>query len=943
MLAPTFLVYRTSAGAGKTHTLVKEYLKHALPNEKFDSTIAITFTNKAANEMKERILEYLYKTANKDLDSAAIKNLIDEIKQETKLEEEKIIEKSNNLLNEILHNYSKFAISTIDSFIHDIIRTFSKDLNIPVNFNVELDSEEIIDYVIAELLSQINTKNDESKKLTEYIIQFALTNFEEGKSWNIQYSLAKFSNLVFEECFNRYGKSTSKISITEYQDMLKNVKKTKYEIKTNIQNLASEALAVFSKNNITPDDLYQKDRGIYGYFMKLKSNVNHDNLNPNTYVLQAIEEDKWQPKNFNTEISEDAKQKIIDIYNQITTNVLSKNIELIENIEKSIMPMALIGHISKNIEDYYNENDVLHISVFNQLISDIIIKEPVPYIYERIGQKYNRYLIDEFQDTSSMQWKNFLPLVGNTLSENNGFSLVVGDVKQAIYRFRNSEMEQLMVLPGIYDKPDGAPHFTDIENQLKNSFKEIDTSLPERNINYRSGQYIVEFNNKLFEWICNEYKNTGANKFIADAYKTVRQEYSKHNKDSGFVKIFQINDEDNYEQLTNETIYNIISDYYKKNNNYNDIAILVRFNKNAKEISKYLMNHKQPIPVISDESLELSFSPEVCFIVDILKILKNNHNKIAVFSAYSYLFNSNKISDARHKNLNSELIELFLSEESPYTIFTSILAKNNYHINWKTLITKPLNDIVSEIIALFGFNKTVNTYIIFLQDAVFEFSSTHGNSLMEFIEWWDEKGKNKSIVIPEGADAVRIMSIHKSKGLQFKTVIYPYVHYDIKDNRGIKKWIDISLLPEELKQKLNFNSNLKYIYLQINQKIADSNAHIKAIHNNETLKAELDSINMHYVAMTRAEENLYVITKIPESDKNFANIADITNKFISYDSGDKNSILNKDLTESETIKAFSFGKLQSTKSTKREPQTFTLTNNIYNPQHNLKLAIQKLK
>jgi len=515
MQEKNFVVYKSSAGSGKTHTLVKEYLKLVIiqPSQ-YRSILAITFTNKAANEMKQRILNNLKEIADfgNYSQSASVKYMLTDLITETGLDKNLIAERASSILQSILHNYSDFAITTIDSFIHGIIRSFAFDLKLPVNFEVEMDTDDLIEKVIDLLLSKVGIEED----LTKILVDFTKSKTDDEKSWNIDRELKVFAKFLLNEDSQAHIQKLKNLTLKDFSNIYKKIKQSVSYFEETLKREAKSALDLISLKGISEAAFYRGKTGISSFFQYIVSN-RFDKLQPNSYVLRTIEEDKW----YSAKASQDEIKAISEIkdylvghYNNIIrfTEQHYNRYIILNQIKRNLYPMALLNEIEKVIDDYKAENNILLISEFNKKIAEIVLNEPVPFIYERTGEKYKHFLIDEFQDTSELQWLNLIPLLDNSLAEGN-LIMIVGDGKQAIYRWRNGDVEQFARLPEIYKDKD-----TPLHQQREMNFKrQYDENILRKN--YRSKNQIVRFNNEFFSFISQKLSETHK-----DIYKDIIQD-----------------------------------------------------------------------------------------------------------------------------------------------------------------------------------------------------------------------------------------------------------------------------------------------------------------------------------------------------------------------------------------------------------------------------------
>ncbi|HOW32459.1 MAG TPA: UvrD-helicase domain-containing protein, partial [Bacteroidales bacterium] len=438
-----FEIYKSSAGSGKTYTLVLRYLSLALKEHGyFRHILAITFTNKAANEMKQRIINGLIHLADpqKYADSPTVRFMLPDLAKEMALSAEEVTVRAVSELKLLLHDYDNFAISTIDSFVTKLIRSFAHDLYLPVDFTIETDQERLLIKAVDRLLSKAGL----DEEITRVLVAFAESKSEDEKDWRIEKDLFTVSEeLLKEESFDPVRLLTT-IPLSTYRELAVKIRLFVKRFETDLSRVASRALDFLKNAGIQPDWLFQKEKGIAGYFEKFRNK--EISLEVKTYVRKTIDENCWYSKSTPVEI-----QRIVDeavpqlrIYFDEIRNRLQEHgatYFLLKMVGDALYQIAVVGEIEKELEEVKRDNDLLFISEFNKIITDVIIREPVPFIYERIGEKFRHYLVDEFQDTSELQWKNLLPLFGNSLATGSK-NLVVGDGKQAIYRFRNGQVDQ---------------------------------------------------------------------------------------------------------------------------------------------------------------------------------------------------------------------------------------------------------------------------------------------------------------------------------------------------------------------------------------------------------------------------------------------------------------------------------------------------------------------
>ena len=828
-----FIVYKSSAGSGKTYNLALNYISLSLGNghfkkDYFRKILAITFTNKAAKEMKERILHYLFNLSKEN----DVDNILNEIKLKTQLSEDLIFKFSKELYSYIIHNYSDLGIQTIDKFTYKLVKSFSRDLGVNSDFELELDSQKIIQPVVASLLNKIS---DDNKFFSDVLVDFALQKIDDGNSYNIQNDLEEFCKHFFiEDSQNKLNHNS--FSIKESKEIKDNLFSKKKSCKVKIDDLQKEVISFFSKNNLTENHFL---RGTYyNLFYKKLSSSNYKDWIPSSSLLNNIENDIWYKKNLedNFKIKIDSlKENLVNYIKELLD--LTKDYITYNSILNKIYPTIIINELLKQIETFKKENNIEHISAFNRKIHHLVTTQVSSFIFERLGERYNHFLIDEFQDTSILQWQNFLPLITDAL--DFGKSIVVGDGKQSIYRWRSGEVEQFLNLPFIY-KGNNLSYFSEWQAKLNNHYFEKNLSE-----NFRSKKNIIQFNNEFFS----SSKEILSQDYIK-IYDNSQQTFS-FSKEGGYVKIDLFDQLVFEENMLQQIIFEINDFVEKRNYNFNDIAILCNTHKEIEMIANFLSSKN--IPIVSNEGLLISKSPKVSLIISILKFLRNPQDNIVMASVLTNL------QSQKDKSHNLHDLFLKLRQKKP---FFKILKELGFEINFNKISENSLFEIVNEIIICFKISKDI--YVDFFIDLVHTFTLKKLSSISGFLDYWSEIINKKSIVISEDVNAVRLMTIHKSKGLAFPIVFIPF---DWKSSPKKEMWVENSTA---LSNKLR--------YSLINQNKLISNSHFAEQYDKEQSLNVLDNLNKLYVACTRAKDALFIFS--PKTEKT------TTNKF------NMNSFLN---------------------------------------------------
>ena len=827
-----FKIYNASAGTGKTFNLVKDYLVLLLNSDNislYKNILAVTFTNKAVNEMKQRIIELLVNYSNStSLDSS----MMSAIMKETNLNEKKIFNKSSLILKNMLKNYASFEISTIDKLTQKIVRGFTYELGIDSKYEVEIDQKEILERAVDKLISKIKIDDN----YFEEIINFSFEKTNTDKSWDITKDLQEVSKLLLNESNYSQLELIKELKSNDFKNAKKTLVSSVKKLEKDTINISNTALNLIDKNQLEHKVFSRKT--LPNHFKKISSG-NFDKLYENQL------ENSLAKKTLHS--SKASKEEIIKI-NEIRGGLLSlfkrckKNIfqiKLFNNILKNLSPLSILGMIKKELEEMKSNENFIVISEFNKIINDEIKNQPAPFIYEKIGVKYTHFFIDEFQDTSKMQWENLKPLIENSLASENSSITIAGDPKQAIYSWRGGDVNEFIRL---------------IKNPSPFYCEKINVEL---DTNYRSSKEIIKFNNGLFNHI--------------------NQLYSKNHE---LVKIFDFPSQKNFKNING--VVNIdfydhdenleLNDFYKtktlsniqsairRNYSLSDICIIVRKKKEGKEIGDFLSENN--IPIISSEVLNLSSSPSVNLIINLLDYSINESNS-AKMRFSKCLFELKLISKPKEDFLLDIL-------DKNFNDIKNDLVLKNFSFSLSMLKSKPVYEAIEYIIDCFNLAKNGNSYVQFLLDFANEYSNKYQTSFLEFLDHYNEKKEKLNIISPKEINAVEIITIHKSKGLEFPVVIYPYANINIHSDLNPKAWIDF-------KNQIDFKITNPLI--NINKDLENID---KELYDSYRRKLEIDNINLLYVVLTRAQNELFIISKKDQDRNGNEKINLFSGIFISY-------------------------------------------------------------
>ncbi|MCH3883898.1 UvrD-helicase domain-containing protein [Tenacibaculum aquimarinum] len=828
----TFQVYNASAGSGKTFTLVKEYLKILLQSEdifRFQKVLAITFTNKAAGEMKERVMENLqaFSEGNET-------DLYPKILEETSLDAATITERSKKVLDAILQNYSAFSITTIDSFTHKIIKSFAFDLGLSLNFEVEMDAVSLLNEAVDVLISKIGT----DKKLTETLIDFSLDKADDDKSWDVSKELYEFARILLNEDDNQHFRELADKNLEDFTNLKKRLSKHQQELKTSFEKIGEDCLQLIENANLEAKDF---TRGTVSKFFNdvAIKNFTFDFIKRSETIQKAIDNNHYYNKTASEDVIasiEGIVPKIVAFFNQLKE--LHQQFLLNKLALKSIIPLAVLNNINSELTTIKEDNNLRLNAEFNQLISDNIKDQPAPFIYERIGQRFMHYFIDEMQDTSVLQWQNLIPLIDNALAQENSNLLLVGDGKQAIYRWRGGKAEQFIDLG------------SEEENSVNPFLLPKDTKTLETN--YRSYSEVIDFNNKFFQHTAAFLQNESYNRLFLDGNKQL-----ENSKKGGFVSLSFLEKEDEkedeklkYQRKVLERINTLKGDFQ-----LNEICVLTRKKKDGIAVASFLSENG--IAVISPDSLLLENSEKVSFLINVLQVIQHPKDEEARFEMLHFLQEHLLVSVSK-----DEFLHQFAKKE--IAVIFDELKSYGVSFDLNTFQQIPFYEKVETIIRSFNLVNSSDAYVQFFLDVVLD-QQRKGTNIQEFLDFWEVKKKSLSIVASENSNAVQVMTIHKSKGLEFSVVIFPY-DLDIYRQVDPKVWLN------ELPPTFDGFKELLVPYTNDLQYVNDRGAEIFQQQREEL---ELDNFNLLYVALTRSVEQLHIITekklqgKTKEENHNF--------------------------------------------------------------------------
>jgi ATP-dependent helicase/nuclease subunit A len=881
-----FKVYSSSAGSGKTYTLTKEYLKLALHSNSetyFRQILAVTFTNAAANEMKERILLMLRIFAgamsSPDPEHPMLRDVVTELYPST-LEEPELYAGAKELISgraqlvfrQILHRYSDFSVMTIDKFTQRLISSFTDELGIPFVFETQLDGD-LLDEAVDRLLARIGQEGEDV--LSDIVERYYREKAEDGKSWAaLPAQIRETAGTLLSEQSYLQMQRVANLQMGDWVAIRNQMRAFVKGREEAIKRLATSGFDLIAHEYLVDKDFYQGGRGIYGYF-KDRSEGKNLWTAPNSFVSgKTIGEENWYGAKTAAPIKdkiESIRTELERLYHEIEEirNGESEKITLYIQLDRHLYNLSLLGEIRKEFDALLRQNNQVHISDFNRRILEIVSKEPVPFIFERLGEKYNHILVDEFQDTSKLQFANLLPLIENALADGY-FNLIVGDAKQSIYRFRGGDMDLILhlaqnhvmeLIPILGDNSYNEERLWSVDSHL-----EID----HLRTNRRSFREITTFNNQFFGFI----SDTVGEEFplIKAVYdENFKQEIPPGVKEGGHVQIefldMQVYGDDfpDVESKSDAIVtrsLELISELRESGYQWRDIAILCRKKKEATSLANALKEIGYPL--ISDDALSLGYSRSVHFVISFMEVLHTDQRLKRYEAAYLFhrVIRKENPTAEEHEALRllcaQKGLDSFLAYFSKYEIELTAFRM-------RQLTVFELSELLMQTFGLFE-SKTENEYLFRFLDVVLEFGTRRSNHLGDFLNHWETARHKLSITIPADTDALRITTIHKSKGLEYPVVIVPYANWKVTPNAQMDKiWIDLDAVNyDELSLKDDSSEilpdkKLRSSLVSMGKELG--NTQVSSQYQDEKTRTLVENLNLLYVAFTRPVQRLYVLAK----------------------------------------------------------------------------------
>ena len=835
-MSNSYTVINASAGSGKTYNLVQRLLMICLKNpgqqKVIQNILALTFTNKAANEMKERILSWLKDFTDQNFEkNQNLKNIQEALKKEgSNLTLQDLHEGSQKLLDYILHHYSKLNIGTIDKFNSRLVRSFSYELGLAKNFNLEIEAEPFLIEAVDKMLDKIG----ENDAISDAFMDFVTYSLDNNSRVNINKTLYNSAKEFVKDIHYDYLKENSEFDWNQYEVLRNELRQEIKNLQKDSEEKAKNVLALIREKNLENSDFAGGGKQSIQYFFESFL----ENGKPKLYPSEAEEEKKiLHYRKGSSKSGENKQMEILEILDFLLKN----RSEIIQNYvqiskKKKILAELLPLKVNKDIQDELlkieEENDLVLLSKFNILINENLAHEPSAFIYEKVGSQFQHYFFDEFQDTSQLQWKNFVPLRNHSVSMDNTSFTVVGDPKQSIYRFRGGD-SQLML--NIINKTE--------ETQKKAELIVLDK-------NWRSSKNIVHFNNELYAFISEKLKPEHQEIFGKSAQQIAESSFE------GRVKIILLENsvKEDFFQNSAEKMQENIQECLDNGFRFSDITILCRGKNEIYHYSQKLGNLKveynnvqTSIKTISESGLTLNLSKTLNAVMMFLN-WENNPKNLQYLTLMMYFLNTSgriKINDFTEEML--ELIEL----KSAQKIENFIAEKYGVKLRQKNFPKLNLYNFVEFYINEFSVPEKETDFLLNFMEILYGFTQNSGATIKDFIKFWEEEASKKSIQASENIDAIKMMTIHKAKGLEFPVVFYPMMNEN-KDAE-FKDWFQNS--ENEILKSVNISQfdKLLEIYDEEIQNFNVENAYQNFI----------DRICVQYVATTRPVEQLFLYLEKP--------------------------------------------------------------------------------
>ncbi len=818
-------VYKASAGSGKTFTLATEYIKLVVENpQSYRNILAVTFTNKATEEMKMRILSQLYGIWKQLPDSEKYLQVICE---KTGLDEAFVSERAGMALSNLLHNYNYFRVETIDTFFQRVLRNLARELDLTANLRIGLNDYQVEELAVDQLIEDLKTTD----VLLQWLLKYIMETISDDKSWNVIEKIKSFGKNIFKDEYKNVSsllqqKLEEPGFFEHYTTCLKEIRKAAEE---RMKDLARQFFDTLKSEGFTIDDFSYGKSGVCSLFLKLQDGIFDESIVGKRVTDSLGYPEKWCKK------THPRKEQIYILADTSLGSILRTAMEerprqwrLYQSADitlRHLSQLRLLDSIEKKVRELNEGANRFLLSDTQQLLHALIDGSDTPFIFEKIGTQLQHIMIDEFQDTSTVQWQNFKILLSEAMSQEGSENLIVGDVKQSIYRWRSGDWRLL----------------NDIQTQFPSPEAQLD--IRTLGTNYRSQRNIIEFNNIFFRTAAQlEYMAVQDNPeatALQRAYDDVEQTVPDELENNGLINI-QLLPADDYQEKTLAGIVDIVCKLRDKGVKPSEMAILVRTNIHIPLIADHFTKHLPDIRIVSDEAFRLDASVAVNLLVEALHLITHPQDTLAkanIVKLYQYYVLETKVADNELLLSNRPLDELL--PEAYIQHFEELKSLSLYELTERLYMIFELHRLEGQ-----------SAYLCAFFDQLLNFTSENATGIDAFVSEWEEDLCSKTIQSDE-INGIRLLSIHKSKGLEFAHVIIPFCDWQLEKTQGNILWCRPDEVPFDDLPIVPVDSAPKQLMGTI----------YEDDYQREHLQNTVDNLNLLYVAFTRASQSLFVIGK----------------------------------------------------------------------------------
>ena len=816
-------VYKASAGSGKTFTLATEYISLLVENPmSYRTILAVTFTNKATEEMKMRILSQLYGIWKQLPDSD---NYLKVVQKKTGLDTKVISERAGISLSNLLNNYNYFRVETIDTFFQSVMRNMARELDLTTNLRIGLNDVQVEELAVDQLIADLSTTD----AMLQWILRYIMENISDDKSWNVIGQIKQFGRHIFSDAYKNVSRTLEeKLAepgfFDQYTTRLRELRQSAVE---RMKQFADTFFDILESEGLTVDDFTYGKAGLCSFFIKLRQGQFDEGIEGKRVTDSVGNPPKWYKKTHpRRELIHALADSTLDSLLRQALEERPRQWRLYKSADltlRHLSQLRLLSSIEQKVHELNQDANRFLLSDTQQLLHSLIGDSDSPFIFEKIGAQLEHVMIDEFQDTSTVQWQNFRVLLDEAMSHEGSKNLIVGDVKQSIYRWRAGDWRLL----------------NDIESQFND--RQVETRCLDTN--YRSQRRIITFNNTFFkqaarlEYLSLQEINEAEANQLERAYADVVQQIPDQRADEGFVRIELLPTED-YQTQMFQRLKETVSELLAAGATQEQMAILVRTNAVIPLIAQYFMEQMPEVTIVSDEAFRLDASNAVCLLIHAMRLLVRPDDQLT--------------KAAITKIYHCDVMQDYLGDNTQMLAETDLdaLLPEAYINHFDDLRSLPLYDLVERLYTIFALERLTSqsAYVCAFYDHLVNFVNENAADITAFLTEWEETLCAKTIQSDE-TSGIRIFSIHKSKGLEYEHVIVPFCDWQLEKQSGNILWCQPSEAPFD---------ELPIVPVDYSQKQMLGTI-FEADYRHEHLQNTVDNLNLLYVAFTRARNSLFVI------------------------------------------------------------------------------------